>query len=202
MDVRFAVPRDVCNCFAQFRKTFSRRESCLRCFGRPQLRGKLVGFLFGLAASNSFNLFDLALIKAESNFNAYLHIHWPAIFHRRLKLPLFDGLNRFCVQSETESAYNANVTRSPLVIHNEPEDARTLGLCDACLFGIFRIRRSNRLRSGDSAAHLEHASANSATTAVTNSSAMTYAYATTGTRTNSSARSSSVRRWSGGQRRR
>jgi hypothetical protein len=127
MDVRFAVPKDVCNCFAQFRETFFRRESCQRCFGCPQLRGKLVGFLFGLAASNSFNLFDLALIKAESNFNDYGHIHWPAIFHRRLKLPLFGGLNRFCVQAETESAHSANVTRSPLVIHNEPEDARYPG---------------------------------------------------------------------------
>src|SRR6202041_3425403 len=123
----------------------------------------------------------LALIKAESNFNAYLHIDWPAIFHRRLKLPLFDGLNRFCVQSETESAYNADVTRSPLVIHNEPEDARTLGLCDAWLCGKFQIRLGNRLSGVDSAAPLERASANSAATAVTNSSAMTYAYATTGT---------------------
>jgi hypothetical protein len=59
MDVRFAVPEAVCHCFAQFREIlFRRRESCPRCFGRPPLRGKLIGFFFGLAASNSFNFFD------------------------------------------------------------------------------------------------------------------------------------------------
>jgi len=41
-------------------KFFSADESLAHAVSRrPQLRGKLVGFLFGLAASNSFNLFDL-----------------------------------------------------------------------------------------------------------------------------------------------
>jgi serine/threonine protein kinase HipA of HipAB toxin-antitoxin module len=78
------------------------------------------------------------LMKLEADLDTNLHVQGPPILQRRLQAPLLDGLNRPCVQAESQAADDADVTRASLIVDDQPEDAGSLGLGVTSFLGIFQ----------------------------------------------------------------
>jgi len=115
-----------------------------------------------------------------------------AILQRGLESPLLDGFNGAGIKAESQATNYTNVTRISTLVHDQREYAHSLSLSVASLLGIFRIRCRYRLRSGNTSAHLEYASANTATAARTHTRSVTHAHSATRSRANAATRTGSI----------
>ena len=100
----------------------------------------------------------------KSDLDADLYVDRLAILQCGLKTPLLDCLNRFCVESISETANHTDVARLSLFVDDQPQNAGTLSLRYTRFLGIFRVRSGHRLRRRNPAANLENASADSGRT--------------------------------------
>jgi hypothetical protein len=128
----------------------------------------------------------------ESDFNADLNVDRFPVFHGWLETPLANGIQSFGIQSIAETADDPNVPWTSTRIDDQPENARALGFCAACLLGILRIRRRDSLRSRDAAAHMVNTPTDTAAAAGAHTRAMAYTDTASRTRTDTAARSSSI----------
>src|SRR5277367_2075875 len=96
-----------------------------------------------------------------------------AIFQRGLEAPLLDGFNGAGIKAESQATNYSHVARISILVNDQREHAHSLSLSVASLFGVLRIRCRYRLRSGNTSANLEYASANSAAAARTHTRSVT-----------------------------
>jgi hypothetical protein len=94
---------------------------------------------------------NLSLSQRSIEMKAYFHAdqdtYRVAVLHGRVKTPLLDSFNCSCIQSESQSADDANISWIALIVDDQAKNAHSLRLGVARFLGIFRIRRGNGLRS-------------------------------------------------------
>lgn len=102
------------------------------------------------------------LIETEGDLYADLDINRPSILHGRLKAPLLNSLDCFCIQSETQTSNHVDVPRMARRVHNQAKDARPLRLSLARFFRVLRIRCGDGFGCRDTSADVINTAANAA----------------------------------------
>src|SRR5271166_1119779 len=119
------------------------------------------------------------LVQPEVHFDVDHHRNRLAVFARRIELPQLDRFDGFLVQAHAQRTLHANLLRTPIRIHYQPQYDGTLVLGLARFFRVLRIGRVQRLGSA-------HASTNSVSPAAVASS-VSGTNARPGARTNTAA---------------
>src|SRR5579864_9099925 len=115
------------------------------------------------------------------------------VFHRRFKLPILHGFNRFFVEAHAQAGLNTNLAGPSIGAHDQRQRADSLELCLARFFREFRLRLINHPRRGNTSADPEDASPGAAAFSRTKSRPFAFPYAATLTLADAAARSRSIR---------
>src|SRR6202166_245070 len=114
----------------------------------------------------------------KSNFHADLHVYRLSVLQCGLKAPLLHRFNRLRVQPKPQATDDLNVAWLAGIIDDHPQNALSLRLGEACLFGVLRIRGRNSLWGGDAAADFEHTTTRAAAATGAHSRSVTHAHST------------------------
>src|SRR5437660_1710661 len=116
-------------------------------------------------------------VQVEVDLDRNRNRHRMPVFHRRLKLPILHGLNRFFVEAHAQAGLNTNLAGPSIGAHDQRQRADSLELCLARFFREFRLRLINHSRRGDSSTDADYASAGAAAFSRTQSRPFAFHYA-------------------------
>src|ERR1700757_1736056 len=111
----------------------------------------------------------------EVDLNRNRNRHRMTVFHRRLKLPVLYGFDRFFIEAHAQTGLNTNLARPSIDAHDQRQRADALELCLAGFFREFRLRLINPSRRRNSSADMEDPSAGAA--ALSRTKSRTFAFA-------------------------
>src|SRR5580658_308873 len=134
-------------------------------------------------------------VQSETNLDIDLDCHRVSVLRRGLELPPPNCFNSFFIEAHAERPLHADIAWPAIRANDHPEQHRSLELCMASLFGIFRVRIVNRAWRGDPAAHAIYASTGSTAMSSTQPRSFSRADAPTTAVSDSTAKPGSVRRW-------
>src|SRR6476646_3724615 len=120
----------------------------------------------------------LKLIQPEADFHVDLHRHRLTVFHGGLEFPGLYRFNRFLIQTQSEAAGYANISRLAVGADHQPKDAGALVFRLTGFFRVLRIGLENHPRSADAAAYMEKSTTNSAAATLTNAGPSSNTHAT------------------------
>src|SRR5690348_10544180 len=79
-------------------------------------------------------------VQVEVDLDRNRNRHRMSILHRRLKLPILHGFNRFFIEAHAQAGLNTNLARPSIDAHDQRQRADALELCLAGFFREFRLR--------------------------------------------------------------
>jgi hypothetical protein len=127
------------------------------------------------------------LVESEIDLHVHLHGYRDSVLAARFEPPLPNCFDCLFIETHTQGSLNANVMRSPVGPHNDPQHNRALELCLASFLGKLRVRSVDDTRRGHSSPNTIRPAPNAASPSWTHSRTAPRADTTAAAGTNATA---------------